>query len=77
MVTKKSVLQASSWTEIPKSIRKSPIITKELASKVGREMTAAALTAAAAVLVGERREIADTAKQGAKLPKAVALWQRP
>lgn len=55
--------------KIPKSIRKSSIINNALASKAGREMAAAALTAAATaaagVLISERKEIADTAKKTA------------
>jgi hypothetical protein len=55
---------------IPKSIRRSKLINSLLASKAGREMTAAALTAAATaaagVLIGESKEIRSAAEKGAK-----------
>jgi hypothetical protein len=51
--------------KIPKSIRKSSLL-----HKAGRQMAAAALTAAATaaagVLVGERKEIGHAAEKGAK-----------
>lgn len=56
--------------KIPKSIRKSSVISGLLANKAGRQMVAAALTAAATaaagVLVAERKEVAHAAEKGAK-----------
>lgn len=56
--------------KIPKTIRRSPVINTMLASKAGRELFAAALTAAvtaaAGVLIGERKQIGKTAEKGAK-----------
>lgn len=56
--------------KVPKSIRKSPMIKALLASDIGRNVLANALTAgagaAATVLVSDRDEIADAAKKGSK-----------
>lgn len=56
--------------KIPKSVRKSSLISSLLANKAGRQMMAAALTAAATaaagVLVAERKDVADAAEKGAK-----------
>jgi hypothetical protein len=56
--------------KIPKSVRKSSVISSLLASKAGRQMMAAALTAAATaaagVLMAERKEVAHAAEKGAK-----------
>jgi hypothetical protein len=56
--------------KIPKSIRNSSIISGLLANKAGRQMMAAALTAAATaaagVLIGERKDVAHAAEKGAK-----------
>ncbi|RDJ02949.1 hypothetical protein [Rhizobium grahamii] len=55
--------------KVPKAIRKSQIVSGLLASDIGRGILANALTAAAgaaaAVLIGEKDEIADTAAKGA------------
>lgn len=64
--------------KVPKAIRKSPVIRSLLASDIGRDVLANALTAgagaAAAVLVTERQEIADTSKKGArKSAKALGI----
>ena len=54
--------------KVPKSIRKSPILKALLASDVGRNVLANAVTAgagaAAAVLIGDREEVLDAAKTG-------------
>lgn len=56
--------------KIPKAIRKSSVISSLLSNKAGRQMVAAALTAAASaaagVLVSERKDVADAAEKGAK-----------
>ena len=56
--------------KVPSFIRKSPVIKALLASDVGRNVLANAITAAAAaaaaVLMGERDEIAGAAKTGAR-----------
>ncbi|MCV9967725.1 hypothetical protein OIU34_38555 [Pararhizobium sp. BT-229] len=56
--------------KVPKAIRKSTVIRALLASDIGRSVLASALTAgagaAAAVLIAERQEIADTATKGAR-----------
>jgi hypothetical protein len=56
--------------KIPKMVRRSSVINGMLASKAGRQMVAAALTAAATaaagVLVGERKDIASAAEKGSK-----------
>ena len=56
--------------KIPKSVRKSSVINSLLASKAGRQMMAAALTAAATaaagVLMAERKEVAHAGEKGAK-----------
>jgi hypothetical protein len=64
--------------KVPKAIRKSSVIRSLLASDIGRDVLANALTAgagaAAAVLIEERKEIAGTTKKGArKGAKAIAL----
>jgi hypothetical protein len=56
--------------KIPKSVRKSKVINGLLANKAGRKMMAGALTAAATaaagVLMAERKEVAHAAERGAK-----------
>lgn len=56
--------------KLPKSIRKSTLLRALLNNPVGRDVLANALTAgagaAAAVLVGNREEIAGAGKKGAK-----------
>jgi hypothetical protein len=56
--------------KIPKSIRNSSVINSLLANKAGRKMMAGALTAAATaaagVLMAERKEVAHAAEKGAK-----------
>ncbi|MEZ2127670.1 MULTISPECIES: hypothetical protein [unclassified Sinorhizobium] len=56
--------------KVPKSIRQSPVVKALLSSDIGRNVLANALTAgagaAAAVLIGDRDEIADAAKKGTK-----------
>ena len=56
--------------KVPKSIRKSKLLRMLLNNPVGRDVLANALTAgagaAAAVLVGERRELAKVGKKGAR-----------
>lgn len=56
--------------KVPKTIRKSSVIRSLLASDIGRDVLANALTAgagaAAAVLVSEREEIGDATKKGAR-----------
>ncbi|WP_254021559.1 hypothetical protein [Mesorhizobium escarrei] len=56
--------------KVPKSVRKSTLLRNMLASPVGRDLLANAITAgagaAAAVLVRERGEIADATKSAAK-----------
>jgi len=56
--------------KIPKSVRKSTVISGLLANKAGRQMMAAALTAAATaaagVLIGESKDVAHAAEKGAK-----------
>ncbi|MCV9966120.1 hypothetical protein OIU34_30060 [Pararhizobium sp. BT-229] len=56
--------------KVPKTIRKSSMIRSLLASDIGRDVLANALTAgagaAAAVLVSEREEIGDATKKGAR-----------
>ncbi len=56
--------------KVPKTIRKSSVIRSLLASHIGRDVLAKALTAgagaAAAILIEEREEIADTTKKGAR-----------
>ncbi|WP_455272906.1 hypothetical protein [Rhizobium herbae] len=56
--------------KLPKAIRKSPVIRSLLASDIGRDVLAKALTAgagaAAAILLEERETIADTTKKGAR-----------
>ncbi|MGI0523447.1 hypothetical protein [Rhizobium giardinii] len=56
--------------KVPKTIRKSSVIQTLLASNIGRNVLANALTAgagaAAAILVEEREEIAATTKKGAR-----------
>ncbi|MBY3266852.1 hypothetical protein HFO15_35430 [Rhizobium laguerreae] len=64
--------------KIPKAIRKNPILQGMLANKVGRDVLAKALVAgagaAAAVLVEDRKDVADTAKTtGRKGAKALGL----
>ena len=56
--------------KVPKQIRKSEILRGLLASKAGREIAGRALvagaSAAAAVLVAERNEVADVAKKASR-----------
>lgn len=56
--------------KVPKSIRKSPILQALLASEVGRDVLAKAITAgagaAAAVLLSDREEVVDAAKTGTR-----------
>ena len=56
--------------KIPKSVRKSSVLQGMLANKAGRKMIAGALTAAATaaagVLIAERKDIAHAAEKGAK-----------
>lgn len=56
--------------KVPKSVRRSPVLKALVASKIGREVLAHALTAGAAaataVLVEERGEIADAAGKTAR-----------
>ncbi|QIA23268.1 hypothetical protein [Mesorhizobium sp. AA22] len=56
--------------KVPKPVRKSTLLRSLLASSVGRDLLANAITAgagaAAAVLVRERAEIADATKSAAK-----------
>lgn len=56
--------------KVPKTIRKSKILAALIRSDIGRGILANALTAgagaAAAVLLGEREQIADTAQKGAR-----------
>lgn len=56
--------------KIPKSIRNSSVIKGMLTNKAGRQMMATALTAAATaaagVLLAERKEVAHAAEKGAK-----------
>ena len=56
--------------KVPKSIRKSPVIKALLASDIGRNVLANAITAgagaAATVLIADRDDVADTAKKGTK-----------
>lgn len=64
--------------KVPKAIRKSPILRSLLASDIGRDVLAKALTAgagaAAAILLEERETIANTTKKGArKGAHAIAL----
>ncbi|WP_426131890.1 hypothetical protein [Pararhizobium sp. PWRC1-1] len=56
--------------KVPKGIRKSSVIRALLASDIGRDVLANALTAAAgaaaAVLIAQREEISDATKKGAR-----------
>ncbi|MBW9065714.1 hypothetical protein JNB71_20630 [Rhizobium herbae] len=56
--------------KVPKAIRKSSVIRSLLGSDLGRDVLANALTAgagaAAAILIGEREEIVDATKKGAR-----------
>ena len=56
--------------KVPKGLRKSRVLRSLLASRLGRQVVADAIVAGAgagaAVLVGERREIAAGAKAGAR-----------
>jgi hypothetical protein len=56
--------------KVPKQVRKSELLHGLLASKAGREIAGRALvagaTAAAAVLVAERHEVADVAKKASR-----------
>lgn len=63
---------------IPKAVRKSTVVRGLLANDLGRDILANALTAgagaAAAVLMGEREEITDAGKKGArKTARAAAI----
>ncbi|MBD9375594.1 hypothetical protein IB238_23580 [Rhizobium sp. ARZ01] len=78
MAKKTNIPKKIAGLKVPKSIRKSPLLTGLIRSKVGRELLAKALTAgaaaAAAVLIEERKPVADAAKKGAsKGGKAVRL----
>jgi hypothetical protein len=56
--------------KVPKGLRKSRVLRSLLASRLGRQVVADAIVAGAgagaAVLVGERREMAEGAKAGAR-----------
>ena len=64
--------------KVPKQVRRSKLLRGLLGSRVGREIAAQALvagaTAAAGVLVAERKEIADATREGRrKGRRALAL----
>ncbi|WP_271896071.1 hypothetical protein [Candidatus Phyllobacterium onerii] len=66
----KAVPKRVAGLKVPKTLRQSKILRGLLSNPVGREVLANALTAgaaaAAAVLIEERKEIADAGKQGLK-----------
>jgi hypothetical protein len=70
IMAKNRVPKAIAGYKVPKSIRKSPMLNALLASDIGRNVLANALTAgagaAAAVLIGQRDEIAGAAKSGTR-----------
>ncbi len=69
-MAKNKIPKAIGGYKVPKTIRRSPMIKALLASDIGRNVLANALTAgagaAAAVLIGDRGEIVDAAKTGTR-----------
>lgn len=67
---KNSIPKKVAGVKVPKTLRKSRLLRSMLGSKIGRDILASAITAgataAAAVLVREREEIASSGKKGAK-----------
>ena len=70
MGKKKVIPKKIAGLKVPKRVRRSRLLTSLLKNSLGREVVAKALTAgagaAAAVLVGERKEIADATGTGAR-----------
>ncbi|MBD9371803.1 hypothetical protein IB238_04000 [Rhizobium sp. ARZ01] len=78
MAKKARIPKKVAGLKVPKGIRKSPVLTGLMRSKIGRELLAKALTAgaaaAAAVLIEERKPLASAAKKGvSRGGKAVQL----
>jgi hypothetical protein len=74
--TKKKVPKRVAGVKVPKFLRKSAILQTLLASPLGRDILANALIAgagaAAAIIVEEREQIADAAKDGVRKGGQVA-----
>ena len=69
-MTKIKIPKKIAGYRVPKVVRKSPILKAMLKNKTGRDILAKALVAgagaAAAVLVEDRKDVADAAKTGSK-----------